>query len=386
MARFFVVLFLAVSCGGAFLGCGDMDGTECALNDRTICREGVNYWVDSCGNEGNKAGDCDCGCNADSSGCKDPCDCAPDCDGKQCGNDGCEGTCGACEGSTEYCTDDGACVDDCEGRQCGPSPIAGHDCGDCPGATDWCTAEGQCEDDCLGRQCGPSPNGGFDCGSCQPPQECVPDGTCQDPTGPRIIQCDTQDAYAGWPLGIHCYGEDAQGGWLEEYELVSSSLDGAFLEGNAILTNRPLTPDDMGPYSFEVVGRDAQGTASPAYPVDILVDRYHVSAIVRHDSGTTGLNFPNALYEILGSECAFAQYTPLDQLGLVPGGPSVSVEVLDESEPDAVACMTDLLAALPVDRPDVWLYARHYGTEPVTDHLWRVIGYTFRVSDEFVGR
>ncbi len=349
MTKLLVALLLSVSCGGAFLGCGNEN--DCTTNDHTLCREGVTYWADSCGNEGNKAKDCDCGCNADSSGCKEPCDCEPECDGKQCGDDGCEGTCGACEGSTEYCTDDGACVNDCEGRLCGPSP-----------------------------------NEGFNCGSCQPPQECAPDGTCQDPGGPRIIQCDTENAYAGLPLGIHCSGEDAQGDWLMEYELVSSSLDEAFLEGNAILTNRPLTPDDMGPYSFEVVGRDAQGTASPFYPVDILVERYSVRASVLHDTGSTGLNFPNSLYEILGTECDFDQYTPLDQLGLVPGGPSVSVDVLDDSEPDAVACITDLLAALPVDRPNVWLYARHYGTEPVTGHLWRVIGYSFWVSDEFVGR
>ncbi len=242
-----------------------------------------------------------------------------------------------------------------------------------------------CEPDCQDKQCGP--NGcGDECGSCQPPQECAPDGRCQDPAGPRILQCDAQNAYAGWPMGIHCEGEDAQGDWLMVYELVSSTMDGAFLEGNAVLSNLSLTPDDVGPYHFEVLGRDAHGNPSPIYPVDILVERYSVRLSVLHDTGSTGMNFPNALYEILGTECAFNRYQALDQLELVPGGSSVSLEVSDESEPDMVACMIDLLAALPVERPEVWIYAKHYGTTPVTDHLWRVVGFTFWVSDEFVAR
>jgi hypothetical protein len=36
-------------------------GEDCKLNERKICKEGVTYWVDSCGNQGDKVEDCSCG-------------------------------------------------------------------------------------------------------------------------------------------------------------------------------------------------------------------------------------------------------------------------------------------------------------------------------------
>ena len=106
--RYLLFLFLSSILSLSLIcSCGS-GGEDCAPNDRTICRDGMTYWVDSCGNEGNKAGDCDCGCNADFSGCKDQC-CEPECGGKECGEDGCGGTCGDCD-ANEVCSEDGACV------------------------------------------------------------------------------------------------------------------------------------------------------------------------------------------------------------------------------------------------------------------------------------
>ena len=80
-----LVMLLVQACGYSV--------ADCVPNDHKICREGVIYWVDSCDKEGDKVGDCECGCNADLSGCEDPCECTPECNSKCCGPDGCGATC-----------------------------------------------------------------------------------------------------------------------------------------------------------------------------------------------------------------------------------------------------------------------------------------------------
>jgi len=81
------------------------------------------------------------------------CECAPDCNGKVCGPDGCDGTCGECTVAGELCSTDGteciACADpQCGEDQCGESPVCpGVACGFCePGIP---CVEGQC-DPCFG--------------------------------------------------------------------------------------------------------------------------------------------------------------------------------------------------------------------------------------------
>lgn len=58
--------------------------------------------------------------------------CTPDCEGKECGDDGCGGSCGDCE-SGEACTDnqcESACTPNCDGKECG-SDGCGGSCGTC---------------------------------------------------------------------------------------------------------------------------------------------------------------------------------------------------------------------------------------------------------------
>jgi hypothetical protein len=76
------------------------------------------------------------------------CVCTPDCVGRACGSDGCDGFCGAfdgsCGGLNEECGPQGQCicVADCDGKVCGTNGCSGT-CGSCgPGVT--CSAEGQC--------------------------------------------------------------------------------------------------------------------------------------------------------------------------------------------------------------------------------------------------
>lgn len=148
------------------------------------------------------------------------CACYPECGGKQCGADGCGGTCGACPAGLE-CLEDGtcACIPQCGGRQCG-SDGCGGSCGACGNGTE-CSTEGQClcpggtvpcgsaccasgqlcignaccQPSCEGKECGSNGCGGS-CGACTGGKECVWPGICL-----CIPQC----------AGRHC-GDDGCGG------------------------------------------------------------------------------------------------------------------------------------------------------------------------------
>ncbi len=109
--------------------------------------------------------------------------CKPLCEGLQCGDDGCGGTCGTC-GADSVCLDGSCmlCTPDCLGKMCGPDGCGGQ-CGEC--------AEGQvcdalsylciekpteCQPVCAtqGYQCGPDGCGG-ECGECEEGTLCKPD-------------------------------------------------------------------------------------------------------------------------------------------------------------------------------------------------------------------
>lgn len=145
-------VFLSPIDGGGF--CGD-----------TYCQ--------SIENENNCPADCD------------P-DCRPDCTGKQCGPDGCSGTCGTCRGGDAaiagVCvngTCQSGCTPDCAGKNCGPDGCGGS-CGVCPHGYDACE-NGQCivscTPDCQGKQCGPDGCGGS-CGTCPRGKTCNAAGHC----------------------------------------------------------------------------------------------------------------------------------------------------------------------------------------------------------------
>ncbi len=110
--------------------------------------------------------------------------CLPDCNGRNCGADGCGGSCGACAG-TETCSAAGLCVcqPDCAGLQCGSDPVCGTSCGQCAGGMECVSGQCQepvCQPNCAGRQCGPDPVCGTSCGQCPGDMECV-SGQCREP-------------------------------------------------------------------------------------------------------------------------------------------------------------------------------------------------------------
>ena len=137
--------------------------------------------------------------------------CVPDCEGKGCGDDGCEGSCGECK-ENELCIDD-LCVEDecgevvyegccdghklvwCEGGElkekdcevmglCGWQEGAGYyncatDGGEDPSGTFAQLCPGGCPVDCAARECGDDGCGGS-CGDCGEGLECA-DGVCGAP-------------------------------------------------------------------------------------------------------------------------------------------------------------------------------------------------------------
>ncbi len=102
--------------------CGDGD-CQPKLENCTLCPE-------------------DCLCAADEMCFEGNCICAPQCDEKQCGFDGCGGECGPCPNAQDVCVQ-GLCVcqPNCTALDCGPDGCAGS-CGSCP-ANSTCT-EGLC--------------------------------------------------------------------------------------------------------------------------------------------------------------------------------------------------------------------------------------------------
>ena len=132
--------------------------------------------------------------------------CSPDCEGRECGDDGCGGSCGECDDSL-FCEWPGMCVNgdppQCFGKMCGPDSMGGS-CGSCP--TDWlCDMVGHCH---------------------------PPDGACEGvaPTGGMC--------HGGW-LG-HC--DDGEMNWSH------CKYDGCVVQeaGPAICQPVPCLPDCFG--------------------------------------------------------------------------------------------------------------------------------------------
>jgi len=121
------------------------------------------------------------GCTQSTTPPSAPQTCAPACDGRACGDDGCGGTCGACAAG-EACGADGQCgatEDPCDascadlGLACGDH--CGASCGTC-GADETCV-DGACvcAASCVGKACGDDDGCGQPCTPCATDENC---GAC----------------------------------------------------------------------------------------------------------------------------------------------------------------------------------------------------------------
>ena len=118
--------------------------------------------------------------------------CVPDCGNKECGADGCGGSCGTCPAD---CVDglcqEGPCSPDCVGKECGEDGCGGS-CGECPLPQHECVdGSCTCAPKCDGKECGPD-GCGESCGHCQGETICSY-GTCD--------KC--PDGWSHW--GTSCY-------------------------------------------------------------------------------------------------------------------------------------------------------------------------------------
>ena len=163
-------------CGGSCGSCGGgqactsgqcvsaLCSGKCGSQNEQSCGQGCKCYCDqACFQYGDCCDDVCATCGASfPNNC-----CTPKCDGKQCGDDGCGGSCGKCTAGFE-CTDSTCtkCTPSCEGKQCGDDGCGGS-CGTCAGGLT-CDPAGQCAacvPSCAGKVCGDDGCGGS-CGEC----------------------------------------------------------------------------------------------------------------------------------------------------------------------------------------------------------------------------
>ncbi|MBM4355396.1 MAG: hypothetical protein FJ109_16690 [Deltaproteobacteria bacterium] len=204
--------------------------------------------------------------------------CVPICDGKECGGDGCGGTCGYCGQATPFCIG-GQCVEcesdsdcpnllECADGDCEPLPCdqvcsllsvecglvtAECNCGTCSGLQDQCLG-GQCQcvpEDCngLSKECGDWDDGcggTASCGACSTGTKCE-GGFCETDCGYVCAgkQCGT---FVGCPCGPGCTAE--QPFCLPQGLCVECLGDGDCEAGYACVSNVctcvPETCTDLG--------------------------------------------------------------------------------------------------------------------------------------------
>jgi hypothetical protein len=104
--------------------------------------------------------------------------CVPNCSLRNCGSNGCGGTCGSCSSGTVCDASKGtcisSCVPQCYGKTCGSNGCGGT-CGSCSSGTICDSNKGTCVSTCVpqcsGKNCGSNGCGGS-CGTCQTNYQC----------------------------------------------------------------------------------------------------------------------------------------------------------------------------------------------------------------------
>ncbi len=165
--------------------------------------EGQECGPDGCGGS--------CGSCPQGMGCvAGTCQCVPSCAGKACGPDGCGGSCGTCHFGQECVQGHCECVPSCEGLACGVDGC-GNSCGTCgPGLV---CHEGACvcAPQCDGRECGPD-GCGATCGECGPDEYCDDSGLCVPLCVPDCEGRECGDDGCGGSCGTCGEGTVCQGG------------------------------------------------------------------------------------------------------------------------------------------------------------------------------
>ena len=155
--------------------------------------------------------------------------CVPACTDKQCGPDGCGGSCGTCP-PYDSCSAAGLCFcnPDCNGLQCGPDGCGGS-CGTCPTGNTCDPNTGQCttcQPSCQNKQCGPD-GCGSSCGTCWPGHICD-QGQCTCLPNCQNKQCGP-DGCGGscgtCPAGFSCDANTGQCGLCQNGQTLCAAND-----------------------------------------------------------------------------------------------------------------------------------------------------------------
>ncbi len=188
--------------------------------------------------------------------------CVPDCHDRECGDDGCGGTCGHCAGG-RMCSPQHLCVpdpNDCTetcaslGLECGTH--CQETCGTCPGANDACVdGKCACQPTCTLASCGASDGCGGTCAPC-----------------PQDVSC------AGCPLVLSVVERTESAGALRwvTLGLDYTAADGAEQPGLADLRLRVSGPAHLAGVALgeALVAADKQLFADPysGQPFHVLAD------------------------------------------------------------------------------------------------------------------
>ena len=239
--------------------CDDLD--PCTLGDHCQLGECIHSGTFSC-SDGNVCTDDACnpaaGCQfaANDLPCPDgQCsmglclsDCEPQCSGKQCGWDGCDGICGVCQGPQDLCIGSSCvCQPDCDGKVCGSDGCDGS-CGSCSdgiACTDDLCIEGLCtyplqDDHCfIDAACvlEGTLNPALNCEVCEPAEAANAWSIADDGA-----DCDDSDACT--PTDI-CAGGDCEGsGVLDCDDNDPGTVDSCFWKVGCIHVPTSVHPRD----------------------------------------------------------------------------------------------------------------------------------------------
>jgi len=109
--------------------------------------------------------------------------CTPNCTNKQCGSNGCGGSCGSCSGQNVCVNGICVCQANCTNKECGESDGCSGKCTACESGytcntNTWKCESSQCKSNCTNKQCGDNGCGGS-CGSCAGGEGCI-NNQCQE--------------------------------------------------------------------------------------------------------------------------------------------------------------------------------------------------------------
>ena len=207
--------------------------------------------------------------------------CEPQCDGKQCGPDGCGWTCGTCPDPSDLCQEGSCqpCVPECGDKECGPDGC-GWVCGICTqGPNQLCTTAGKCEScpGCEDVECGTNICG-QSCGDCPPELACV-GGTCSDPNCPvGVVTCEEGSLlpqgtllHLGDEASFVPGGYDSITGWL--WSVSGPSQSQSDFQPSPSVSHPTFVVDAPGEYVFFLElqsDTDLPPCMGPAYAVKVF--------------------------------------------------------------------------------------------------------------------